>query len=97
MPFVIQRPGYIVSPYFDYLSFLFNRRWRHPAERVLGLMIKLSDSERGSVSRGRGGLEKLLTAQDRDRLAEEVDRGDAHGADDRGGEDVDALEGLVEQ
>jgi choline dehydrogenase-like flavoprotein len=70
MPFVIQRPGYIVSPYFDYLSFLFNRRWRHPAEQILGLMIKLSDSERGSVSRGRSGLEKRLTDQDRGRLAE---------------------------
>jgi choline dehydrogenase-like flavoprotein len=70
MPFVIQRPGYIVSPYFDYLSFLFNRRWRHPAEQVLGLMIKLSDSEEGSASRGRGGLEKRLSGQDRERLAE---------------------------
>jgi choline dehydrogenase-like flavoprotein len=70
MPFVIQRPGYIVSPYFDYLSFLFNRRWRHPAEKVLGLMIKLADSESGSVSRGRRGLEKRLTGQDRERLAE---------------------------
>jgi ferredoxin len=70
MPFVIQRPGYIVSPYFDYLSFLFKRSWRHPAEQVLGLMIKLSDSERGRVSRGRGGLEKRLTGQDRERLAE---------------------------
>ena len=27
-----QGPGYIISPYFDYLSFLFDRRWRHPAE-----------------------------------------------------------------
>jgi ferredoxin len=70
MPFVIQRPGYIVSPYFDYLSFLFNRSWRHPADRILGLMIKLADSEQGSVSRGRGPLEKRLTVQDRDRLAE---------------------------
>lgn len=70
MPFVIQRPGYIVSPYFDHLSFLFDRRWRHPAEQVLGLMIKLADSEWGSVSRGRGGLDKRLTLQDRERLAE---------------------------
>jgi hypothetical protein len=70
MPFVIQRPGYIVSPYFDYLSFLFNRRWRHPAEHVLGLMIKLSDSESGSVSGGRHDLDKRLTGRDHDRLAE---------------------------
>ncbi len=70
MPFVIQRPGYIVSPYFDYLSFLFNRDWRHPAGRVLGLMIKLADSEQGKVGRGRGRLDKGLSGQDRERLAE---------------------------
>jgi choline dehydrogenase-like flavoprotein len=70
MPFVIQRPGYIISPYFDYLSFLFDRRWRHPADRVLGLMIKLADSGLGSVSGERGRLEKPLTARDRERLAE---------------------------
>jgi choline dehydrogenase-like flavoprotein len=70
MPFVIQRPGYMVSPYFDYLSFLFNRRWRQPAKQVLGLMIKLADSERGRVRGGRGVLEKQLSVQDRERLSE---------------------------
>ena len=49
MPFVVQRPGYIISPYFDYLSFRFNKRWRRPADRILALMIKLADSEHGSV------------------------------------------------
>ena len=33
MPFVVQRPGYIVSPYFDWLSFLFNRRLAPPGRR----------------------------------------------------------------
>jgi choline dehydrogenase-like flavoprotein len=70
MPFVIQRPGYIVSPYFDYLSFLFNRRWRHPAGRVLGLMVKLADSEHGTVRGRRGTVDKGLTGQDRERLTE---------------------------
>ena len=70
MPFVIQRPGYIISPYFDYFSFLFNRQWRHPADRIITLMIKLADSERGSVpSRGRS-VDKALSAEDRSRLAE---------------------------
>jgi len=69
MPFVIQRQGYIISPYFDYLSFLFNRKWRHPAGRVLGLMIKLADSEQGTVRKG-GRLDKRLTTRDRQRLAE---------------------------
>jgi len=70
MPFVIQRPGYIVSPYFDYLSFLFNRGWRRPAGRILGLMIKLADCEQGTVRGRRGRLDKGLTGQDRARLAE---------------------------
>jgi ferredoxin len=70
MPFVVQRPGYIVSPYFDYLSFLFDRRWRRPAGEVLGLMIKLADSGQGSVSARRGVLRKGLSETDRQRLAE---------------------------
>jgi choline dehydrogenase-like flavoprotein len=70
MPFVVQRPGYIISPYFDYLSFLFNRRWRRPPGRVLALMIKLADSENGRVPARGSGLDKRLTAEDRRRLAE---------------------------
>jgi choline dehydrogenase-like flavoprotein len=70
MPFVVQRPGYIISPYFDYLSFLFDRRWRHPAEGVLVLMIKLADSGNGSVPAHGSRLDKRLSAEDRRRLAE---------------------------
>jgi ferredoxin len=70
MPFVVQRPGYIISPYFDYLSFLFDRRWRRPADGVLALMIKLADSECGRVSARGSRLDKRLTAEDRRRLAE---------------------------
>ncbi|HSV93736.1 MAG TPA: GMC family oxidoreductase N-terminal domain-containing protein [Desulfobacterales bacterium] len=70
MPFVIQRPGYIISPYFDHLSFLFDRRWRRPAGGILTLMIKLADSERGSVPARGGALIKTLTTVDRARLAD---------------------------
>jgi choline dehydrogenase-like flavoprotein len=70
MPFVVQRPDYIVSPYFDYLSFLFDRRWRHPKDGVLGLMIKLADAERGSVLARHGAINKALTAHDRETLRE---------------------------
>ena len=31
MPFVVEREGYIISPYFDFLSFFFNARWLRPA------------------------------------------------------------------
>ena len=77
MPFVVQRPGYIISPYFDYLSFLFNRRWRRPADGVLALMIKLADSEKGRVPARGARLHKRLTAEDSRRLveAEELCRG----------------------
>jgi choline dehydrogenase-like flavoprotein len=67
MPFVSQRAGYILSPYFDYLSFFFEKTWRSKLGDTLGVMIKLADSEEGSVSRG--GLQKPLTDRDRKRLA----------------------------
>ena len=70
MPFVVQREGYIVSPYFDYLSFLFNRAWRHPAGDSVSLMIKIADSSAGSV-RGRR-VTKHLTDEDKRRLADGV-------------------------
>jgi choline dehydrogenase-like flavoprotein len=70
MPFAVQRDGYILSPYFDLLSFLFNRRWRAPASDLFSLMIKLADSPQGGIS-GRG-LDKSLTARDQSRLHEAV-------------------------
>jgi choline dehydrogenase-like flavoprotein len=71
MPFVVQRDGFIISPYFDYLSFFFNRDWRFPADDTLGLMVKIADDPSGSVSGTR--VEKVLTEQDTDRLNTGVD------------------------
>jgi ferredoxin len=78
MPFVVEREGYIVSPYFDFLSFFFDRRWSRPAGDVTALMIKLADSEVGVAGPGRGGsprprVRKGLTARDRRRLREAVE------------------------
>jgi choline dehydrogenase-like flavoprotein len=70
MPFVIQGPGYMVSPYFDFLSFLFHRDWRSQADRVLALMIKLADCGQGKVRGTRGRPDKGLCGRDRERLAE---------------------------
>jgi choline dehydrogenase-like flavoprotein len=70
MPFVVQRDGYIVSPYFDYLSFLFAPSWRHPAADIVSLMVKIADSSVGSVSNGR--VRKELTDEDRRRLDDGV-------------------------
>jgi choline dehydrogenase-like flavoprotein len=68
MPFYIERDGYIVSPYFDYLSFFFDRRWMRPGGDIVSLMIKLADTELGVVDAG--GVHKGLTAGDRLRLRE---------------------------
>jgi choline dehydrogenase-like flavoprotein len=71
MPFVVQRDGYILSPYFDHLSFFFNRDWRIPSENVLSLMIKLSDENTGTVNKTR--IDKELSSVDNARLADGVD------------------------
>jgi choline dehydrogenase-like flavoprotein len=70
MPFVSQREGYMLSPYFDFLSFFFNRRWRSPSGNILSLMIKLADENAGTIDGKR--IEKILTPRDRETLREAV-------------------------
>jgi len=70
MPFVIKQDHYIISPYFDFLSFFFNRNWKYPAGDIFSLMIKLADTNRGEISRR--GVRKILTEIDRKRLEEGV-------------------------
>jgi choline dehydrogenase-like flavoprotein len=70
MPFVAQRGHYILSPYFDWISYLFNPDWGHPIGDIVGIMIKLADESVGTVSDGR--VAKRLTALDRSRLDEGV-------------------------
>jgi choline dehydrogenase-like flavoprotein len=69
MPFVVRRDHFIISPYFDQLSFFFNRRWRIPAGDVVSLMIKIADE---SVGRVNGSVEKDLTPLDGRRIAEGI-------------------------
>ncbi len=71
MPFVVDRGTFIVSPYFDHLSFFFDPRWRRPPSRILSLMIKFADAESGSVTRRR--VRKGLTESDRRIVAEAVE------------------------
>jgi len=66
MPFVIQQDRYILSPYFDYLSFLLDRRWWHPAADIVSVMVKLADDTEGAIEGRR--IRKALTADDRLRL-----------------------------
>ena len=71
MPFVVQKEHFILSPYFDYLSFFFNRDWKYPAANTLGLMIKLADANIGSITEK--GIKKSLTHTDKERLQEGVE------------------------
>lgn len=71
MPFAVQREHYILSPYFDYLSFFFHKNWRYPASDTLALMIKLADSNTGSVDHK--NIKKTLTDLDKKRLQEGVE------------------------
>lgn len=73
MPFYIQRDHFLLSPYFDYVSFLFNKAWRYPAKDTLGIMIKLADSTTGSISKQE--VRKTLTALDKERLSGAVETG----------------------
>jgi choline dehydrogenase-like flavoprotein len=70
MPFVVQREGYILAPYFDWISSLFHPSWRHRLQDIVGIMIKLADESVGSVSGKK--VDKLLTPGDRSRLDEAV-------------------------
>ncbi len=68
MPFIVQKEHFIISPYFDFLSFFFNRRWLRPAGDIFSLMIKLADCNQGSV-RCRT-VQKALTDDDKVHLSE---------------------------
>jgi choline dehydrogenase-like flavoprotein len=68
MPFAVQREYYMISPYFDYLSFFFNKSWRYPASDTLALMIKLADTSTGSVDNK--NIKKTLADIDKERLRE---------------------------
>ncbi|HTR80503.1 MAG TPA: GMC family oxidoreductase N-terminal domain-containing protein [Bacteroidota bacterium] len=68
MPFVVQRNGFIVSPYFDYLSFFFNREWNYPADDTLSIMVKIADTAEGEISKK--GIRKTLNDEDRNKFIE---------------------------
>ncbi len=70
MPFVVQKNGFILAPYFDYLSFFFNKEWKYPADDTLGIMIKIADSNEGTISRR--NVRKTLNDHDRGKLIEGV-------------------------
>ena len=64
MNWFIKKENYILSPYFDLLSFWFHKPWKDVSmqDRV-GMMIKLADTEQGSVAAD-GSVTKSLTKAD---------------------------------
>ena len=71
MPFVSEQPDFILSPYFDWLSFYFNRSWRMPHGDIMSIMIKMADSSVGSYDGRR--LDKPLVDSDWETIARAVD------------------------
>ena len=71
MPFVADKGRYILSPYFDHMSYFFNPGWPPGAGNIVSLMIKLADERAGTV--GRRSIDKELTAQDTEALGSAVD------------------------
>lgn len=67
MPFISAQEGYILSPYMDYLSFFFNKKWRYPMHSLVSIMIKLADEEVGTCT-GKT-IQKELTSKDQEVLA----------------------------
>ena len=72
MPFVSEQPDYILSPYFDWLSFFFNKGWRMPQGDIASIMIKMADASIGSYD-GRH-LDKPLIDSDWETIARAVDQ-----------------------
>ena len=68
MPFVVRRDRYILSPYFDWLSFALDPHWRYPPQDIVGVMVKIADEGGGRVDERR--VHTYLTPTDRLRIEE---------------------------
>ena len=68
MAWFIKKDNYILSPYFDLLSYWFHKPWKDVSmqDRV-GMMIKLADTEQGAVAAD-GTVTKFLTKADCESL-----------------------------
>lgn len=68
MVWYTEHEDYILSPYLDIFSHWFHKPWRKVStnDRV-GLMIKLADTEKGTVNKD-GSVEKEITTHDHQRI-----------------------------
>lgn len=68
MAWFIKKNNYILSPYFDLLSHWFHKPWKTVSkDNRVGMMIKLADTEQGTVS-ANGTVTKSLTSADFESL-----------------------------
>jgi choline dehydrogenase-like flavoprotein len=68
MAWFVKKDNYILSPYFDLLSYWFHKPWKSiPVEDRVGMMIKLADTENGRVNAD-GTITKSFTEVDKKRL-----------------------------
>jgi ferredoxin len=68
MAWFIKQDNYILSPYFDLLSYWFHKPWKDvSAEDRVGMMIKMADTEQGTVAAD-GTVTKTLTKTDHENL-----------------------------
>ncbi len=68
MAWFIKQDRYILSPYFDLLSYWFHKPWKDvSAEDRVGMMIKMADTEQGTVAAD-GTVTKTLTKADYENL-----------------------------
>ena len=73
MAWFIKQDRYILSPYFDLLSFWFHKPWKSvSAEDRVGMMIKMADTEQGTVTAD-GTIIKTLTQADHESLSKARD------------------------
>ncbi len=68
MVWFAKKDKYILSPYFDLLSYWLHKPWKDvPVQDRVGMMIKLADTEQGTVTTD-GTVTKSLTSTDYESL-----------------------------
>lgn len=71
MPFYSRHEGFILSPYIDYFSFFFDKKWRVPSSDLACIMIKLADEENGYIEGEK--VHKILSEKDKETFAKAID------------------------
>jgi len=93
MAWFIKKENYILSPYFDLLSFWLHKPWKDVSQQDrVGMMIKLADTEQGTVA-ANGTVTKSLTPADYESL--EKARGEAKQIMETSGATGPFIDGLI--